>query len=105
MRRAAVWASVAAAALAGVPPGVAAARESPAAATGVSPRAPTRAEAWIARLVAETPAWPEPKAEGSPRMLEPLGKATGGPVGLLVLEVRDDWLRVLLPSRPNGDSA
>lgn len=38
-------------------------------------------------------------------MLAPLAPATGGPVGLLVLEVRDDRLRVLLPERPNGRSA
>ncbi|MDA0181219.1 L,D-transpeptidase [Solirubrobacter phytolaccae] len=67
--------------------------------------APTRGAAWIARLVADTPAWSGPRAEGSPRMLAPLSPATGGPVGLLVLEVRDDWLRVLLPERPNGRSA
>ncbi|MDA0174694.1 L,D-transpeptidase, partial [Solirubrobacter taibaiensis] len=71
----------------------------------VSPAPPTRAEAWIARLVARTPAWRQPRAEGSPRMLAPLGKATGGPVGLLVLEARGNWLRVLLPTRPNGAGA
>ena len=38
-------------------------------------------------------------------MLAPLGRWTGGPVGLLVLEVRGTWLRVLLPKRPNGRSA
>lgn len=38
-------------------------------------------------------------------MLAPLGRATGGPIGLLVLEARGNWLRVLLPTRPNGDSA
>lgn len=72
---------------------------------GVSAAAPTREAAWIARLVARTPAWAGPSAEGRPRMLAPLGAATGGPVGLLVLEVRDDWLRVLLPERPNGSAA
>ncbi|WP_053227191.1 L,D-transpeptidase [Solirubrobacter soli] len=67
--------------------------------------APTRASAWIARLVARTPAWDSPRATGTPHMLEPLGRWTGGPVGLLVLEARDDgWLRVLLPTRPNGAS-
>ena len=38
-------------------------------------------------------------------MLAPLGRWTGGPVGLLVLEARGKWLRVLLPDRPNGRSA
>jgi hypothetical protein len=66
------------------------------------PAPPTRAAAWIARLVARTPAWPGPRAAGSPRMLAPLGRWTGGPVGLLVLEARGKWLRVLLPDRPNG---
>ena len=32
-------------------------------------------------------------------MLSPLADATGGPVGLLVLEARGKWLRVLLPTR------
>lgn len=67
--------------------------------------APTRASAWIARLVADTPAWPAPRATGSPHTLSAAGRWTGGPVGLLVLEVRGEWLRVLLPERPNGASA
>jgi hypothetical protein len=66
---------------------------------------PTPEQAWVARLVARTPAWSAPRAQGSPRMLEPLSPWTGGPVGLLVLEVRGTWLRVLLPRRPNGASA
>ena len=41
--------------------------------------APTRASAWIARLVARTPAWDAPRAEGTPHMLEPLGRWTGRP--------------------------
>jgi len=80
----------------------------PRAAAGPSRRdvsAPTRASAWIARLVARTPAWDAPRAAGTPHMLEPLGRWTGGPVGLLVLEARDEWVRVLLPARPNGSSA
>jgi lipoprotein-anchoring transpeptidase ErfK/SrfK len=88
-----------AAAATGVPPAA------PAAAPRDSPGPPTRASAWIARLVADTPAWRQPRAEGSPRMLAPLAKATGGPVGLLVLEARGNWLRVLLPARPNGAAA
>jgi lipoprotein-anchoring transpeptidase ErfK/SrfK len=71
----------------------------------VSPAAPTRASAWIARLVAPTPAWNAPRAAGRSRTLAPLGRWTGGPVGLLVLEARDGWLRVLLPDRPNGSAA
>ena len=78
---------------------------SPAAAARATPAPPTRAAAWIARLVADTPAWPRPRAHGSPRMLDPLGRATGGPVGLLVLQVRGKWLRVLLATKPNGASA
>lgn len=70
-----------------------------------SPTGPTRSSAWIARLVARTPAWTAPRAEGTPRMLSPLGRWTGGPVRLLVLEARGEWLRVLLPDRPNGSSA
>jgi len=70
-----------------------------------APAPPTRSEAWIARLVAATPAWRTPHAVGSPLMLAPLGRWTGGPVGLLVLESRGVWLRVLLPDRPNGRSA
>jgi lipoprotein-anchoring transpeptidase ErfK/SrfK len=66
---------------------------------------PSRDEAWVARLVAPTPAWPQPHAAGARRTLAPLGRWTGGPVGLLVLEVRETWLRVLLPDRPNGRSA
>ena len=74
-------------------------------AQAAAPRSPTKEEAWIARLVARTPAWRRPEASGSPRMLSPLADATGGPVGLLVLEARGQWVRVLLPTRPNGDSA
>jgi len=69
------------------------------------PSAPTRARAWIAELVARTPAWRHPRPRGSPRMLEPLGRWTGGSVGLLVLRVRGDWVRVRLPSRPNRAAA
>jgi lipoprotein-anchoring transpeptidase ErfK/SrfK len=83
----------------------AAADTAPAAAARDAPAAPTREAVWIARLVARTPAWSAPRAVGSPRMLAPLGRWTGGPVGLLVLEVRGTWLRVLLPDRPNGRSA
>jgi hypothetical protein len=76
-----------------------------AAARAAHPSAPTRAASWIARLIAPTPAWPAPRASGSPRTLSPEGRWTGGPVGLLVLEARRGWVRVLLPDRPNGRSA
>ena len=76
-----------------------------AAPAAAAPRAPTRSQAWIARLVAPTPAWPAPRAEGTPRILSPAGRWTGGPVGLLVLGTRRGWVRVLLPDRPNGRHA
>jgi len=69
------------------------------------PSAPTRARAWIAELVARTPAWPHPRPAGSPRMLEPLGRWSGGPVGLLVLRARGAWVQVRLPNRPNRAAA
>ncbi len=107
----AAWACALAAALAGsvgaAPPARALppASRNAVAAARATPAPPTRAAAWIARLVADTPAWPQPRAHGSPRMLDPLGRATGGPVGLLVLQVRGKWLRVLLATKPNGASA
>jgi hypothetical protein len=73
----------------------------PAAAHATGASAPTSKRAWIAQLVTRTPAWPHPRPAGSPRMLEPLGRWTGGPVGLLVLRVRGDWVKVRLPDRPN----
>ena len=76
-------------------------------ALAAAPHAPTRSVAWIARLVAPTPAYAAPGAARAERVLAPLGRWTGGPVGLLVLAARHDgtWLRVLLPDRPNGRSA
>ena len=69
------------------------------------PGAPTRSRAWIANLVAPTPAFKHPRAVGKPRRLWPLGAWTGGPVGLLVLRARNDWVKVLLPNRPNRSAA
>ena len=46
-----------------------------------------------------------PAAPGSARMLSPLGKWTGGPVGLLVLKARPGWVQVRLPNRPNRAAA
>ncbi len=78
--------------------------EQPAAAAD-RPSAPTRARAWIADLVAPTPAWRHPRPRGSARMLSPLGRWTGGPVGLLVLKARPGWVQVRLPNRPNRAAA
>jgi len=69
------------------------------------PTAPSGARAWIAQLVAPTPAWRHPRPEGSARMLSPLGRWTGGPVGLLVLKARPGWVQVRLPNRPNRAAA
>jgi lipoprotein-anchoring transpeptidase ErfK/SrfK len=69
--------------------------------------APTASEAWIARLLAPTPIW----RTAAPRALLMVSSArgawTGGSVGLLVVGTRRDargrrWVRVALPSRPNG---
>ena len=38
-------------------------------------------------------------------MLSPLGRWTGGPVGLLVLKARPGWVQVRLPNRPNRAAA
>jgi lipoprotein-anchoring transpeptidase ErfK/SrfK len=69
---------------------------------------PTRASAWIARLVLPSAARVRP---GRGKVVARLGARApwnGGPVGLLVLERRRDrrgaWLRVGLPRRPNGTS-
>ena len=79
----------------------AAALVAPAAAHAAGAAAPTSKRAWIAQLVARTPAWPQPRPAGTPRMLDPLGRWTGGPVGLLVLRMRGEWVKVRLPDRPN----
>jgi L,D-transpeptidase-like protein len=72
-----------------------------------TPVAPTRTEAWVARVVYPTVARSAP-AEGAVLMrLDGEGRWSGGQVGLLVLAVQADdrgrrWLRVRLPIRPNG---
>lgn len=92
--RAAVAATAAAALLA-----------APATAQAEGPSAPTSKRAWIAELVGRTPAWPAPRPQGHPRMLEPLGRWTGGPVGLLLLRARGGWVKLRLPNRPNRAAA
>jgi lipoprotein-anchoring transpeptidase ErfK/SrfK len=77
----------------------------PATAHADAPAAPTKARAWIAQLVARTPAWPAPRPTGHPRMLDPLGRWTGGDVGVLVLRARGGWVKVRLPNRPNRAAA
>jgi hypothetical protein len=74
-----------------------------------APAAPTRAGAWIARVVHPTPARERPRGRVVGRIAASAAWA-GGPVGLLVLGSREDaagrlWLRVRLPVRPNGASA
>lgn len=72
------------------------------------PRAPTRAVAWVARVVAPTVARVRP--DGAARALQRVdtrARWNGGPVGLLVRAVRRDslgrlWLHVDLRRRPNG---
>jgi len=64
--------------------------------TAHAAQAPNSKRAWIAELAARTPAWPAPRANGSPRI---------GPVGLLVLRARGDWVKVRLPNRPNRAAA
>ena len=73
-----------------------------------TPAAPTRAEAWIARIVGPTVIRREPWG-GVLMRIDGRARWSGGPVGLLVLGTRTDtegrvWLRVRLPIRPNGRS-
>jgi hypothetical protein len=82
--------------------------QAPAGAVRRAPSGPTRAEAWIARIVRPTVARDRPN--GSPvRRISAEGRWYGGPVGLLVLGTSTDshgrlWLDVRLPGRPNGSS-
>ncbi|HEY6416903.1 MAG TPA: L,D-transpeptidase, partial [Acidimicrobiales bacterium] len=73
-----------------------------------TPAAPTRAEAWIARIIGPTVIRREPWGSLLMR-IDGRARWSGGPVGLLVLGTRTDtggrvWLRVRLPIRPNGMS-
>jgi len=68
---------------------------------------PTRAEAWVARIVAPTRAYTRPRQSRVVTWLGAQARWAGGPDQLLVLGVQDDplgrrWLRVRLPDRPNG---
>jgi L,D-transpeptidase-like protein len=77
------------------------------AATAAGPRAPTRSEAWLARVVAPTPAYARP---GGGRVVARLTGFTawnGGPQQLLVLRAARGgrWLRVRLAVRPNDAAA
>ena len=74
-----------------------------------TPAGPTRAEAWIARVITPTVARTEPGAGPVVARLGTRARWNGGPVGLLVLrssttEDGSVWLRVRLPIRPNRAS-
>jgi lipoprotein-anchoring transpeptidase ErfK/SrfK len=70
--------------------------------------APTAHRSWRARVVAATPVHGAPRAGAPTRgTISPIGSWNGGSVSLMVLAVAHDvsgqeWLRVALPSRPNG---
>ena len=81
----------------------------PSNASPIGPAVPTARAAWIAHIITATPAWSAP---GRGRLRSTISTSVGvngGPVALLVLNVRvldgTAWLRVLLPRRPNGSSA
>lgn len=74
---------------------------------GVTPRAPTRARAFAARLVVPVVVRATPSNRGRRiTRLRPYGSWNGGPVVLAIVAVRVNgpqrWLRVRLPIRPNG---
>jgi lipoprotein-anchoring transpeptidase ErfK/SrfK len=72
--------------------------------------APTARRSWRALIVAATPVHSAPRAGAPARgTVSPTGAWNGGSVALLVLGVAHDaagqqWLRLALPSRPNGGS-
>lgn len=78
------------------------------AAAGPAVGRPTNTVAWTARIVARTPVRGFPSESTRPRAwVEPVAHWNGGSVRLLVLDSRVDadarrWLKVRLPSRPNG---
>ncbi len=75
------------------------------------PLAPTRESSLIARIVRPTPAHAGPDGTSPVRMrLRAYAAWAHGPVGLMVLGSRASssgrlWLRVAVPSRPNGSTA
>ena len=74
-----------------------------------APASPTRAEAWIGRVVYPTVAWTQPGGGQAVMRVPTRARWNGGPVGLLVLATATDaedrlWVRVRLPIRPNGTS-
>lgn len=82
---------------------------SPAAAEAPGPAAPTRAQAWIARVVHPTVARAQPMDGTVVSRLSTQARWNGGPVGLLVLGTARDaddrlWIRARMPMRPNGTS-
>jgi lipoprotein-anchoring transpeptidase ErfK/SrfK len=81
----------------------------PAGAAHATPTAPTRTEAWIARVVYPTVARTRPGGGAIVTTVAAKARWDGGPVGLLVLATQRDrhgrlWLRVRLPMRPNRTS-
>lgn len=79
----------------------------PARAATVGP--PTSKLSWSARLLAPTAVRREPShASKAITVLQPVAPLAGGPTVLLVLERRvvgeQEWIRLLLPRRPNGIS-
>ena len=77
------------------------------AAASATPVPPTRARAWIARVIVPTTARAAIGSRRAVAGVPTVARWNGGPVALLVLESRMDaqrrrWLRVALPQRPNG---
>jgi lipoprotein-anchoring transpeptidase ErfK/SrfK len=72
------------------------------------PGRPTARVAWIAHIITATPGWSSPGRGRLRSTISTNAGFNGGPVALLVLDARVvngvNWLRVLLPQRPNGSS-
>jgi hypothetical protein len=110
-RVAALVGLTAAVAIATPPPvGADAPRTSHAAGAASQVAAPSRREAWRARVVYPAVVRAAPRTDARRTgTVATTGRWNGGPVRLLVLAVRRDdqgrrWLRVALPERPNGRS-
>ena len=70
---------------------------------------PTKTLSWSARVLAPTAVRTRPdRASKAIGVLQTTAPLAGGPMGLLVLERRvvgkQEWVRLLLPRRPNGTS-